>query len=56
MVTTQPTLERSFGNRVQESLLGNYSDEIYYTRDEFMNELAKQLGQAYGLNDIREAR
>ena len=56
MVTTQPTLERSFGNRVQESLLGNYSDEVYYTRDEFMSELAKQLGQAYGLNDIREAR
>jgi len=23
--------------------------------DEFMDELAKQLGQAYGLNDIREA-
>ena len=56
MVTTQPTSERSFGNRMQEPMLGNYSDEIYYTRDEFMNELAKQLGQAYGLNDIREAR
>ena len=56
MVTTQPTSERSFDNRMHEPLLGNYSDEIYYTRDEFMSELAKQLGQAYGLNDIREAR
>lgn len=38
-----------------EPILGNYESEVYYTREEFMNELAKQLGQAYGLNDIREA-
>jgi len=37
-------------------IMGNYGDEVYYTRGEFMDELAKQLGQAYGLNDIREAR
>ena len=36
--------------------MGNYENEVYYTREEFMDELAKQLGQAYGLNDIREAR
>ena len=36
--------------------MGNYENEVYYTRGEFMDELAKQLGQAYGLNDIREAR
>ncbi len=34
----------------------NYESEVYYTREEFMDELAKQLGQAYGMNDIREAR
>ncbi len=39
-----------------EPMLGKYEDEVYYTREEFVNELAKQLGQAYGLNDIREAR
>lgn len=38
-----------------EPILGNYESEVYYTREEYMNELAKQLGQAYGLNDIREA-
>ena len=37
-------------------MMGNYENEVYYTRGEFMDELAKQLGQAYGLNDIREAR
>ena len=36
--------------------MDNYENEVYYTRGEFMDELAKQLGQAYGLNDIREAR
>lgn len=36
-------------------MTGNYENEVYYTRGEFMDELAKQLGQAYGLNDIREA-
>lgn len=39
-----------------EPRTSNYENEVYYTREEFMNELAKQLGQAYGLNDIREAR
>ena len=39
-----------------QPMLGNYENEVYYTRGEFMDELAKQLGQAYGLNDIREAR
>lgn len=34
----------------------NYEGEVYYTREEFMDELAKQLGHAYGMNDIREAR
>lgn len=38
-----------------EPIIGNYEHEVYYTHEEFMNELAKQLGQAYGLNDIREA-
>ena len=37
-------------------MVGNYENEVHYTREEFMDELAKQLGQAYGLNDIREAR
>ena len=37
-------------------IMGNNVNEVYYTRGEFMDELAKQLGQAYGLNDIREAR
>lgn len=27
----------------------------YYTVEEFMDKLAKDLGQHYGLNDIREA-
>jgi len=39
-----------------EPIIGTYEHEVYYTHEEFMNELAKQLGQAYGLNDIREAR
>ena len=34
---------------------GKNESDVYYTREEFMDELAKQLGQAYGLNDIREA-
>ena len=38
-----------------DPMSGNYEDEVYYTREEFMDELARQLGQAYGLNDIREA-
>ena len=37
-------------------MMGNCENEVYYTRGEFMDELAKQLGQAYGLHDIREAR
>ncbi len=37
----------------QPMISGN-GNEVYYTREEFMDELAKQLGQAYGLNDIRE--
>ena len=39
----------------QVPMQGNYESEVYYTREEFIDELAKQLGQAYGLNDIREA-
>ena len=35
--------------------MGNYESDVCYTREEFMDELARQLGQAYGLNDIREA-
>jgi methionine synthase II (cobalamin-independent) len=38
-----------------EPIIGNHENEVYYTHEEFMNELAKQLGQAYGLKDIREA-
>jgi len=38
------------------SVTNNCENEVYYTREEFMDELAKQLGQVYGLNDIREAR
>ena len=37
-------------------MMGNYESEVYYTRKEFMDELAKQVGQAYGLNDIRGAK
>ena len=37
-------------------MTGNYESEVYYTRKEFMDELASQLGQAYGMNDIREAK
>ena len=37
-------------------MMGNYESEVYYTRKEFMDELAKQVGQAYGLNDIRKAK
>ena len=37
-------------------MMGNYESDMYYTRKEFMDELASQLGQAYGLNDIREAK
>lgn len=39
-----------------QPMVGNYENEVYYTREEFMDELAQQIGQAYGLNDIREAR
>ena len=56
MEETLSMLEKGFGTRMHEPMHGNYGDEVYYTREEFMNELAKQLGQAYGLNDIREAR
>jgi len=38
-----------------EPINGNNENEVYYTHEEFMDELAKQLGHAYGLNDIREA-
>lgn len=37
-------------------MMENYESEVFYTRKEFMDELASQLGQAYGLNDIREAK
>ena len=30
-------------------------EKKYYTVEEFMDKLAKRLGQHYGLNDIREA-
>ena len=33
----------------------NWRTQPTYSHEEFMDELAKQLGQAYGLNDIREA-
>ena len=39
-----------------KSMMSSNENEVYYTREEFMDELAKQLGQVYGLNDIREAR
>ena len=45
-----PTKERDY-----VPMSPNYESEVYYTRDEFMDELAKQLGHAYGMNDIREA-
>ena len=38
-----------------QPIMSNCENEVYYTRGEFMDELAKQLGQAYGLNDIQEA-
>ena len=50
------TLRERAGRSISyEPILGDYESEVYYTREEFMNEFAKQLGQAYGLNDIREA-
>ena len=39
-----------------QPMVGNYENEVHYTREEFMDELAKQLGQAYGLNEIRDAK
>ena len=33
----------------------DHNGEEYYTVEEFMDKLAKRLGKAYGLNDIREA-
>jgi hypothetical protein len=46
--------EKEFKPLSQETFLGT-GNKQYYTRDEFMNELAKRLGRHYGLNDIREA-
>ena len=39
-----------------QSMMSSNENEVYYTREEFMDELAEQLGQVYGLDDIREAR
>ena len=33
----------------------NWRNQPSYTREEFMDELAKMLGEHYGLKDIREA-
>ena len=59
-VKTIKYLRNMLATPVRESgsqpIMSNYENEVYYTRGEFMDELAKQLGQAYGLNDIREAR
>ena len=33
----------------------NWGGQSSYSRDEFMSELARQLGEVYGLKDIREA-
>ena len=33
----------------------NWGGQSSYSRDEFMDELARQLGEVYGLKDIREA-
>ena len=55
----QQNFENMLATPVRENsswaTMGNYENDVYYTRGEFMDELAKQLGQAYGLNDIREA-
>ena len=48
--------ERGNMPKTYDPIIDNYEKEKFYTHEEFMNELAKQLGQAYGLNDIREAR
>ena len=53
---TQKMLVTPVRERGYVPVTGNYEGEVYYTRHEFMDELAKQLGQAYGLNDIREAK
>ena len=34
----------------------DHNGKEYYTVEEFMDELARQLGEMYGLNDIREAQ
>ncbi len=52
MAAATPVKERGAS---YEPIIGSYEHEVYYTHEEFMDELAKQLGQAYGLNDIREA-
>ena len=46
---TMPVIHKPIGHI-------DHNGEEYYTVEEFMDELAKQLGQAYGLNDIREAK
>ena len=33
----------------------SFKEKDYYTVEEFMDKLAKDLGRHYGLNDIREA-
>ena len=52
-MTTTQVQEKGQMPIVGESLGLNGKD--YYTREEFMDELARQLGSLYGLNDIREA-
>lgn len=32
-----------------------WGSQSSYSREEFMDELARQLGEVYGLKDIREA-
>lgn len=51
-----PVRERGTMSSAYEPMAVNYGKEVLYSREEFMDEFAKQLGRAYGLSDIREAR
>ena len=52
-MTTAPVREK--GTMPMADFQPNYGEKDYYTVEEFMDKLAKDLGRHYGLNDIREA-
>lgn len=55
-MTTTPVQERNAMPLTHEPVSSvDHNGRDYLTREEFMDELAKQLGEMYGLKDIREA-